>query len=229
MPIRQEFITQLANEVGAQLFWRLVYDIGFDEAIDLVLENGAKAALTRNSIEYILNDQLLAKLTIAELKTIINEAEGQIARSVERQHNIIAGTVYAEDFISGRSPDVSKYLNELDLEIARHRAPDLLYDGVVCTLGKLILRNPLPAVLMCSVEMPIGCDLVKARDTTALGSHYPLYLNVESTDKIVVPEANECSSNTIYVLSGTFMICVIDRADIEAWRKVIPNSSIVSK
>ncbi|MCP4474711.1 MAG: hypothetical protein GY821_09145 [Gammaproteobacteria bacterium] len=143
----------------------------------------------------------------------------EIISHAKAQHNLI-GALYEEDISSGRTPDFNETSRlEILQRDADQSAPYQLNISAdtLSVLGELIIRTPLPAMVISSSQPPDN-SIIIASTEKALGFNKTMVMLVKSLQK--------CDLG--YVLEGIFQIPTIDGMD-NHWLKLIPNATTFLK
>jgi hypothetical protein len=207
------------HEFAAQLFWRLAHRTGIIEATKAVITTAGEAVLEPSLVSEAMLAMKefwrFAKLPDEHLRTFKRMAAAEAFHHV-REHRPLLGQVIFDDVQTGRAPGVEKFVTPAEFALVRHAPLNIELSRPVPALGKLVIRSPLPAIVISQTPPDKHLALCRVADTTALDADLPLYLLIE---------ASEHCGPDVYLLTGTFQIPVKDADQGRAWSRLVPNSA----
>lgn len=210
----RRFNPVVIHELAAQLYWRLVWQLGPAEADSAVRNTQGKALLVEDHVKAALGAIDAPQLPAEDLAALFAEALVEAVGSLEHDRPLL-GQFYLEDLDAGRAPSVEHFVTDADLVIAQRTPARCTQDPAIPVMGKLVIRSPLPAVVVATESPSPGQNLVRVEDSSALDAEYPLYLMLQGVQQI---------ADDAHLLVGVFQIPVPDDTVGKTWAKLLPNS-----
>ncbi|CRY84161.1 hypothetical protein [Yersinia intermedia] len=212
--MNKEIIKKAINDAAAFLFWKHAERVGVQSASNDVLATNGSCLLRQDfSNEVFDNYYDFQSIDLETTSAFKEEVAAHAVAYCQTQENII-GTIYIEDLKSGRSHtanniDVSD-LNNNPVSIKGNKPPKF---------GKLCIRHPLPAVVICESEP--SRTIFKIADTaTALGFSITMYMGPIDITPI---------AENMWLVTGIIYIPVPTIKIGDDWNRVIQNKvSMVS-
>lgn len=206
------------HEFAAQLYWRRAHRDGMADIDHLVITTAGEAILEPSLIEESLASMKswdLAGLPAEALRTFKQAAAAEAFHRVRKEMPLL-GQVIFEDAKSGRSPGVDHYVKRSTFDVVREVPAKVVANRTIPSLGKLVIRSPLPAVVITETPLDKETAIIRVDDTSALGMALALYLHVQAWER--------CADNQ-YLMTGSFVIPTKDSVQGRAWSRLIPNST----
>lgn len=205
----------VVKELAAWLYWLRVWHEGHEKTRTEAINSHGRSLLSMDSLTTALNMLGLQEQPSGEaLSELVAAAASETLASITQERNLL-GSVFLDDIGTGRSPYVAQYLDASDFAISHKRPITLHQDDNIEVLGKLLIRSPLPAVVIAPTTPRTVPSIIRVEDTAALGNAYPLYLGVEGAQKI---------TEDAFLIAGVFHIPVPSDAAGTFWAKLIPNA-----
>lgn len=206
----------VVQELAAWLYWLRVWSDGHDKTRSDAVTSRGRSLLPMESLTSALNMLGFQEQPSNEaLNELVAAATGEALASIAQERNLL-GSVYLDDIDTGRSPYVEKYLEASDFAISHKRPITLHQNDNIEVLGKLLIRSPLPAVVIAPARPRVVPSIIRVEDTSALGNAYPLYLGVQGTQQI---------TESAFLVAGVFHIPVPSNDAGAFWGKLIPNAT----
>ena len=196
------------HNLAAEMFWRMAAECGVGEVTRRVLATEGKCLL-----EHRFDDDLWREFPFASLPgdgaTRVLEAVALEAFDHARAERNMIGSVCLEDRATGRSPSA----RHVDAGPLRH-VPTFTSSRRIERLGRLCLRQPLPAVVFA--DRAPNARMIQVEGTvTALGFNMPMFLGLTDVQQV---------DDDTFLLVGHFFIPVPDHGTGALWNHVIQNS-----
>jgi hypothetical protein len=211
------FNPQFIENIAAEVFWGYCFRTVYQTAINCVLTGDYGKLWTLKKAAELLHryDPGLSKDAVKRCYSEVNE----YMRDHAAMEQNILGTLYVEDFANCRPPQFGHNVILEAIQTARGGGEGEI-TGSPPVAGDLLIRTPLPAVLLLRGEPPGDC--VQVADTRkALGFHKTMVLTVGSFSPLP-PNPQGYA----YSASGVFRIPCRDPEAIETvWYKLMPNST----
>jgi hypothetical protein len=207
---------QILDAIAAQVFWNYCSRFDFQKTTNHVLEGNFAQLWKRDHAAALLRpyaDQVDANM----VKDCYEQTNRYMQDHAQQEKNIL-GTLYAEDFARGRPPQFPH--QALVQRLSRTVTEDEAQGGVQGTLptaGELLIRTPLPAVVLLRAQPSTRWIQVEST-RKALGFQKTLALEVNSFTPL---PANP--QRYAYAAGGVFFIPCAE-ATAASWLKLIPNS-----
>lgn len=211
MMAAKEINPSSVTDAAAQLFWRLVENIGFNNTQDAVLKTSGKCLFDKQFAKNVLNQYGVYDIDYEERKRFFIAIADEALHAVTNEINL-NGIIYSEDCAAGRSPSAQNLVTS-----GLNPPPKIInISGPIPPItGRLCLRHPLPAVVF-SQTLPES-QFIKIKDTTtALGFDYPLFFSARGANKM--PDG-------LFALTGIFHIPTRDESSGNKWNSLIQNST----
>ncbi len=213
-----EFDPVAVHEFAAQLYWRLAHREGAANIDHRVITTAGEAVLEPSLVNEAMAAMQplwrLASLPAEALRSFKQQAAAHAFHRV-RQEQPLLGQVIFEDAKSGCAPGVKHFVTPGDYDKVRDAPARVSVDRTIPSLGKLVIRSPLPAVVISETPPDNAATIIRIADTSALGVDLTLYLHVQDWDRYV----------DRYLLIGNFVIPTKDAVQGRAWSRLIPNST----
>ena len=213
------FNPQLIDMVAAEVFWEYCHQTKYETARNCVLRGEfARLWTLRKAAERLRRAD--ARLSDYDLKRFYDETNDYIQHKASREENII-GTLYTEDFGRCRPPKFP--YKELVQRLRRVGDGAMeATSGPVEVMGDLLIRTPLPAVVLLR-ERPQG-NVIQVSDTSkALGFQKLMVLLVRGG--LSLPDNPQ---GYVHGATGVLQIPCGGTAG-HGWNKLIPNSTACEK
>lgn len=212
---------QLIDNMAAEVFWGYCFRTDYQTAINCVQSgNFEKLWTLKKAAERLREyDPQVGSDTV---KRCYAQTNSYMMDKASREENII-GTLYTEDFALCRPP---RFAHEGLVQRLRAAGDGVNSetDASVPVAGELLIRTPLPAVLL--LRSKPASEWIQAADTRkALGFQKTMVLMVRGYSPLPVnPQGYG------YSASGVFHIPCPDREAVApAWFKLLPNSTMCEK
>jgi len=208
----------LVHNVAAEIFWSYAYNTGVREANNCALEGVfPERMLSYNIVKNIIL-KYVKEVPDFAVFDVFDAVKEEITSHSRNERNLL-GAIYIEDIPNGRSLEFKDHekLEELKNDadgFAPYRL-NIFPNNKIETMGKLLIRTPLPAVVVSS-KLPNGGAVFIQSTEQALGYHKTMILSLHSVHNL--------SSDCGYLLEGIFYIPIGNARSSDLWHKIIPNS-----
>jgi len=216
--LRQQFPDGFVENAAAELFWTFASIHGVSNAFDNVKTSGGGCLFEdMDLVKKIFFDPPLSIQKGQDEKFVeaFRLVTAEIMKYVKRDENI-QGAFWEEDASAGRS------LSAWDIKTNNLTPPkscsiDPSGHPSLLQTGTLLIRHPLPAVVLVLSKKAPNCPIIQVANTKlALGFDYPMFLQVDSVRPFLAGQ---------FVLTGIFHIPVKNGQQGKSWDGVIQNSS----
>lgn len=230
---QMELNPEIIERIAADVFWTYAFDNGRNETIDSImqstsspvwsLEKAQKEINTYFNMEFngVLSDIAKKSLAIACYEQVLEV----ILRHIREEKNIM-GPIYVEDFKDCKEGNFKflHLLRELSKDSDENCGYKIVTQGDFTHIGTLLLRTPLPSVVLLkgnhsSFQSPIIVEDTKK----ALTFHKTLIFSPREITELP-PNSQQYS----YFLSGTFHLPTKRPID-HVWYKLLPNTIGICK
>lgn len=214
-----QFDRVAVHELAAQLYWRRAHRDGVANIDKIVMATAGEAVLEPAVVEEALFAMRpfwgLAGLPAEALRTFKQAAAAEAFHCVRLQRSLLGQVVFS-DARSGRAPSVAHFVPPGAFDQVRDVPAGIHANRTIPSLGRLVVRSPLPAIVIS--ETPSGKDtpIIRVADTSALGADLAMYLHVQACDRF---------EDGQHLVTGTFVIPARDAVQGQAWSRLIPNST----
>jgi hypothetical protein len=207
------------HEFAAQLYWRRAHRDGVADIDRAVITTAGEAILEPSLVDEALDamksDWGLESIPTDALRTFKQLAAAEAFSRV--QNNLpLLGQVIFDDAKSGRAPGVEYFVTSQDFTLLDQVPAKIIESRSIPALGKLVIRSPLPAIVISDTAPDKETSIYRIADTSALGMDIALYVHVHHWDQ---------SHDNVYLVTGNFVIPTKDATQGRAWSRVVPNST----
>jgi hypothetical protein len=203
-----DIIKREINDAAAYLFWKLAERVGVQSASEVVIETEGRCLLKQDYSNEVFDKYIVETMDDKTVKLFKEQVANHANEFCQAEQNII-GTIYVEDLLVGRSP-TAKEINSC----AFNNTPKKITGTKLPQFGKLCIRHPLPAVVVCDSEPPR--TIFEIKDTeTALGFKVPLFMGPIDIEQI---------ADDMWLVTGIVHIPVPSKNIGKMWNSVIQNN-----
>lgn len=204
----QDTNQRVVNDAAAFLFWKLAERVGVQTASNEVLATNGSTLFRQDFSNEIFDKYGIQTLDLATATVFKEEVAAHAVDYCRAEENII-GSIYVEDLTSGRAPS-AKNIDVSEL----NNYPESISGVELKKFGKLCVRHPLPAVVVCNFEPTRS--IFQIEDTvTALGFTIPLYMGPIDITQI---------ADDMWLITGIIHIPVPSTNIGKKWNRVIQNN-----
>lgn len=199
----------LSKEIAAHLFWNLVSEQGLPKTRDMLKSPRAYMKVFKGRAPAIITALTGGTMGKGEVRSYVADVVNQIKSYLDSEgKESLDGAIHIPED-SARFGDIANHIDYSTLpELA-----SMCENGKFEKVGKLILRMPLPALVV--VDKLPETPIIRVADVeSALGYDADIYFTLVGYHK---------EEDGRIILSGVANIPLKDKQDLGIWRKIMPN------